>query len=137
MPARHSCARHVVEGRLLKLRDRPPLLREFHEELAATLGLESQLGSVTEVAEVDVERSVSRAVPGAAQQVAAAREQGDVIFISDTPFPASFLRELLTRAGLRHDGDRVWSSADAVRPRRAAGCCSLLSRSRSASRRSG
>ena len=90
----------------------PPLDR-IAGELAARLGLaQAQSTSLLE-AELDTEREVCRAVPGAAARVEKARQDTGrgVAHISDTPLPEAFLRELLVREGLFRDGDRLYTSA--------------------------
>lgn len=53
-------------------------------------------------------------MPGARAAVDVARVSGQVVFLSDTPMPGWFLRELLERSGLWQEGDRVYCSADRV-----------------------
>lgn len=91
-----------------------PSLRRIAEEVAARLGLPDASVDDLVTAELDVERAVCRAVPGAVERVARSRRETGrgVLFVSDTPLPTAFLQELLVREGLFLDGDRLYTSAD-------------------------
>ncbi|MCW2526604.1 MAG: hypothetical protein JWM76_1464 [Pseudonocardiales bacterium] len=94
------------------IRHHPPLLR-IAEEVAARLGLPTESAPRLEQAEVDVERDGLRAVPGAPARMERSRQETGrgVVFISDTSFPESVLREILMREGLFHTSDRLFTSA--------------------------
>lgn len=105
--------RGLVEGRLLRLRSRQVTLEEIHEEVALTLGLGSKVARDLAELEVEVEREVSRPVPGVAARLEEARASGArVVFVSDSPLPGAVVAELLDAAALRRPGERVYSSAD-------------------------
>ena len=90
----------------------PPLDRVVGE-VASRLGLPGDAAAELVATELDVERDVCRAVPGAVARVERSRQATGrgVLFVSDTPLPQAFLQELLTREGLFRDGDRLYTSA--------------------------
>lgn len=110
-----ASARDAAERRLVRLLGRQPRLREIHEELVLTLGLVPALAAGLEQLELEVEREVIRTVPGADALVQQARASGAaVVFVSDSPYPGSFVTELLDGAGLHEPGEAVYSSADVL-----------------------
>lgn len=92
---------------------RHPPLQRIAEEVAARIGLPSARATELLAAELDVERELCRAVPGASARVEQSRRDTGrgVVFISDTPLPEPFLVELMVREGLFRDGDRLYTSA--------------------------
>jgi len=108
----------------------PPLARVM-DEVASRLGLPG--GTVDELVETElaVERAVCRAVPGAPERIARARRRSDrgVLFISDTPLPEPFVRELLVREGLFCDGDRLFVSAECGASKQEGGLFDVVARS--------
>jgi len=92
-----------------------PTLAAIHEELARRLELAPDAAARTLAAELELERELSRPVPGAAAAVERARAGGDgrIAFVSDTPLPAGFLVELLEAATIWRRGDRVYVSGEA------------------------
>lgn len=90
-----------------------PRLADLADDVAARLGVPEAAGALA-AAELDVERTVCRAVPGAVARVDAARASTGrgVVFVSDTPLPTAFLEEVLRREGLFRDGDELVASAD-------------------------
>jgi FMN phosphatase YigB (HAD superfamily) len=107
-----AAARRRVEDRLGRLRGRPPKLAEIATELAVLLGLPADAAGVIADAELRCERELVVAMPGAAGLVAEARALGQVVFVSDTPLPESFIRELLEREELALPTDPVFASSD-------------------------
>lgn len=93
---------------------RAPTLNAIHDEVARRLGLPPDAAAVVAAVEVDVERTVSRVVPGALDEITRARSngRGQIVFVSDTPLPAAFLVELLAGAGAWRAGDRIYASAE-------------------------
>lgn len=91
-----------------------PTLAAIHEELAGRLDLAPETAARTLAAELELERELSRVVPGAPAAVEGARAKsgGPLVFVSDTPLPAEFLVELLEAAGLWRTGDRVYASGE-------------------------
>lgn len=90
-----------------------PPLKAIHAELARALLLAP--GAAAELAheEKALEFELIRPVPGAHAIVQAARERGDrVVFVSDTNFLESDLRELLDRHGLRRPDERCFASSE-------------------------
>lgn len=90
-----------------------PDLAAIMTEVVARLGLAPLLVDRLVEAELTVECDVCRAVPGAVDRLERARVRTShgVVFISDTPVPEDFLRELLAREGLLKPGDRLYTSA--------------------------
>jgi FMN phosphatase YigB (HAD superfamily) len=107
-------ARQRSEASLVERWRRTADLRHIHEEVAIRLGYDRRLAATTAATELDVERDLSRVVPGAPAMVRRARQTAaaQVAFVSDTPFPSAFIVELLDRAGLWQPGDRCYSSAE-------------------------
>ncbi|WNB85431.1 hypothetical protein [Cellulomonas sp. ATA003] len=86
-------------------------LSDVMRQLVDLLGLDAEVAPDLERAELDVERSITRAVPAGVAQVEAARATGAQIgFLSDTPLPRAFVGELLTTSGAMRDGDLLWVS---------------------------
>lgn len=94
------------------VRRHPPLLR-VTGEVADRLGLDAAAAETLHETELAVEQDVLRAVPGLVEQVGAERRRTGrgVLFVSDTPLPADFLKGVLEREGLFVDGDRLFTSA--------------------------
>ncbi|WP_299033029.1 HAD family hydrolase [uncultured Pseudokineococcus sp.] len=112
-PAVLAGSRVAAERALLELRGRQPALHEIWDEVVGALALEAAAADALARLELDVEREVSRAVPGARDLVQRARREGDrVVFVSDSPLAGEDLGGLLAEAGLRHPDDLVVTSAD-------------------------
>lgn len=91
-----------------------PTLDNIAVEVTSRLGLQSSLAADFVAAELEVEREICRAMPGAASRVERGRKDSGrgAVFISDTSMPTAFLRELLAREDLFHDGDVLYTSAE-------------------------
>jgi FMN phosphatase YigB (HAD superfamily) len=112
-PAALATSRLAVEWRLHDHLGRPPTLEEIHVELGRALSYDGKTAQLAADIELDIERQVSRAVPAARRLLAHARAaDGRVVFISDTPLPSSFLRELLVAHALWQEDDLVFASAE-------------------------
>lgn len=114
-PPVYAAARARAEGAAIVNSGGPVTLLRIHEEACAALGLDVATAGASAAIELDLERELSRVVPGAPMRLATARSGsvgGRLTFISDTPLPATFLVELLTAGGLWQEGDRCFSSAD-------------------------
>lgn len=86
-------------------------LDDIAVQLADLLGLEAATAAELARVELEVERELSREVPGARALVEEARASGaQVGFLSDTPLPHDVVAGLLTAAGLLQDGDLLWVS---------------------------
>jgi len=90
-----------------------PTLERIDDELASRLGLPAASVTALLATELDVERDVCRAVPGAVERVARARWRTGrgVVFLSDTSLPEVMLADLLAREGLFVAGDLLYTSA--------------------------
>lgn len=109
-------ARARAESWLSNRLGRGPRLIEVHREVARCLGLPEKVSERSYDIELDIERTASRLVPSAAEQIQSARERTDggrVGFVSDTPLPGRFVVELLTAARVWREGDLCFCSADA------------------------
>ena len=105
-------ARRRVPERLIDAHQREATLEEVYAEVAVALGLPSSAAGRMLELELQCERALSRLVPGACEAVAAARASGPVVFLSDTPMPGWFVQELLTRAGVWDEDDRLYCSSE-------------------------
>jgi FMN phosphatase YigB (HAD superfamily) len=106
-------ARLRVEGALTTSLGRPVTIAEIYAGVARALSADPAKATEWARAECELERELVVAMPGARALVGAEREaHGPVIFVSDTPYDETFIRELLDRAGLCQPGDRVFTSAD-------------------------
>lgn len=112
-PLAYAAAREEAARDLTPDVGRHPPLHRIAGEVAARLGLPDVLSEELLAAELEVEREVCRAVPGASARVQQTRRDTGrgVVFISDTPLPQPFVVELLIREGLFQDGDRLYTSA--------------------------
>lgn len=113
-PDAWSQARADSEQRLHECAGQPNL-EQIHRGVAARLGYDVGLGVKTARLELEVEREVSCAVPGAAAALRALRASSAgsrAVFVSDTPLPSSFLIELLDRAELWADDDLCFASSE-------------------------
>lgn len=111
-PAAYRAVRDAAHEDLVRRGDEHVPLARIVDEVADRLGLAASAPLLE--AELDAERSLCRAVPGAPERLAHARSRTGrgVLFVSDTPLPEAFLRELLAREGLYRDGDTVYGSGD-------------------------
>ena len=111
-PAVFAASRRRHERELTRATGRYAALPAIHAAVADALNEPPEHAELWRQAEEDLERELTVAVPGAAELLAAARSQADlVVFVSDTPHSPAFLRELLERAGLVTEEDRVFTSA--------------------------
>lgn len=92
---------------------RHPTLATVTAEVASRLDLPSAAAAMLAETELAVEADVLRAVPGMVERVAAERTRTGrgVLFVSDTPLPADFLRDVLRREGLFEPDDRLYTSS--------------------------
>jgi FMN phosphatase YigB (HAD superfamily) len=110
--AAFAAGRRRAERELTRKTGRYAALRDLYAAVADSLNEPAEHAETWARAEEDHERELTVAVPGAADLLAAARAEADlVVFVSDTPHSESFVRELLERAGLVSDADRVFTSA--------------------------
>jgi FMN phosphatase YigB (HAD superfamily) len=111
-PAAFAAARRRAERQLTRQTGRYAALRDVHAAVADALNDDPEQAEAWARAEEDLERELTVAVPGAAELLARARAESDlVVFVSDTPHSEAFVRELLERAGLANAEDRVFTSA--------------------------
>ncbi len=111
-PAAFAAARRRCERELTRRDDLYPTLLRVYEEVAHALNEAPERVELWVQAEEELERELTVAVPGAAELLAQARAEADlVVFVSDTPHSEAFVRQLLERAGLLADDDRVFTSA--------------------------
>ncbi|MBJ7357706.1 hypothetical protein [Nocardioides sp.] len=107
-----AAARRRTERELTRSTGRYSTLTDVHHAVAATLNEPPERAETWTRVEEDLERELTVAVPGAAEMLAEARAEADlVVFVSDTPHSESFVRELLERAGLATAADQVFTSA--------------------------
>ena len=105
-------ARRRHEAALTPLLGRHATLQEIYEAVAVALVVDTAQARRWLDAEEAVEREVVVPVPGVVDLVDSAREQGSVVFVSDTPHREAFVRELLVSRGLAREFDRVFTSSE-------------------------
>jgi len=111
-PVAFAAARLRCERDLTRQLGRHATLLEIHQAVAVALNEPVERAADWARTEEALERELSVALPGVVEQVAEARTDADqVIFVSDTPHRAAFLRELLERAGLATPDDLVTTSS--------------------------
>ena len=107
-----AAARLRCERDLTRRLGRHATLLEIHRAVAGALNEPVARAADWVRVEEDLERELSVALPGAVDRLERARKEADrVVFVSDTPHRAAFLRELLERAGLATPEDRVFTSS--------------------------
>jgi FMN phosphatase YigB (HAD superfamily) len=109
----YAAAREQAGWSLTSDVGRHPSLHRIAEELADRLGLLPSMGAELMATELDVERDVCRAVPGFKQRAEQSRRETGrgIVFISDTPLPTDFLRDLLVREGVFCKDDQLYTSS--------------------------
>ncbi len=113
-PAAYAAARQHADHDLGARWGHPAPLAIVAAEVVVRLGLVPVAAKALVDAELGVEREVCRPVPGAVERLATARRRTGrgVVFVSDTPLPEAFLRELLAHHHLLEPGDQLFGSAD-------------------------
>jgi FMN phosphatase YigB (HAD superfamily) len=107
-----SATRKRLETQLTSILGRHASLREIHRAAAEALSVEEADAEAWAQAEEDLERELIVPIPGARQRVDAARVEGRVVFVSDTPHGEGFIKELLLQHGLAAEQDLVFTSSD-------------------------
>ena len=91
----------------------PATLEVIYRELVRSRGLLASRAESLAEAERQLERTLSRKVPGADQLVNQPREAGSaVIFVTDTYFSSAFIEKLLRAQGLYRPEDRIFASCE-------------------------
>ncbi|MGH9181865.1 MAG: hypothetical protein ACRDY5_09140, partial [Acidimicrobiales bacterium] len=87
--------------------------------------------------ELAIESAIMTAVPGAASWLDQLRDKagGRVVFVSDTYFPAAFLRSLLEEQGMWQDGDGLYVSCEAGREKHTGRLLPVMARREGVARR--
>lgn len=107
-----ATCRHRTERELNAWGDRHAPLAEIHAEVARRHGWAPERAEALAALEEEVERELICALPGAEALLAEPRRTGaPVVFVSDTPHRAEFVRERLEAAGVWRPGDRVFTSS--------------------------
>ncbi len=110
-PRVFAAARAECDAQLITSLRRHPTLVEIHDAVATALSVPEGAAADWVAAEEVLERELVVPLPGAVDEVAAARADHDgVVFVSDTPHRAELLRELLEREGLALPEDQVFTS---------------------------
>jgi FMN phosphatase YigB (HAD superfamily) len=113
-PQAFAAARTEAERRAYSNARGECQLVAIHDELRSALRLTPSQASEALRAEYAVERALTRSVPGASDRIRIARAQGyRIAFVSDTYFPADYVRGELARHGLWAEGDTCVASCEA------------------------
>jgi FMN phosphatase YigB (HAD superfamily) len=110
--AAFAAARNRLETQLTTTLGRHATLREIHLAVADALVTDTAQAGEWADAEEELERTLTVPVPGARERVEAARDQGPVVFVSDSPHSEEFVKELLTTHGLARAEDAVFTSSE-------------------------
>ncbi|CAN5707603.1 hypothetical protein BH23GEM11_BH23GEM11_06060 [soil metagenome] len=91
----------------------PHNLRAIYDELQFALGLDDSTTQAILAAEVALEKDLSRAIPGAADRLARAREAGmRIVFLSDMYLDTTVVQSLLDAHGMMGDGEPLLISCE-------------------------
>ncbi len=105
--------RRDAQRRAFAKNDAHPTLADVCDELAQALELSADDALMLAQAEMRLEEQLTRPIGGAAALLHTSRSGGDsIVFITDTYFPATFVRDLLTVHGLWMPGDAIFASCE-------------------------
>jgi FMN phosphatase YigB (HAD superfamily) len=112
-PAAFMHARQEAAGRAHANCGPHYTLRQSYDELEAALGLSAAEGAAIMAAEIELERSLIRAIPGARERLERARAAGArTVFLCDMYVDAGFITDQLARHGISAAGDVCYVSCE-------------------------
>jgi FMN phosphatase YigB (HAD superfamily) len=112
-PEVFASARRRYERRLNQDLGRHATLREIYVAVALALNANPVHAEDWALAEEQLERELTVAVPSASERIADARGRCDhLVFVSDTPHSQRLVQELLLQHGLADENDGVFTSSE-------------------------